>query len=68
MRSTPWPKLILRTVKVPCGPLLGGDDHAFKGLEAFFFALADLDLHADGVAGGEGGMVGALEVWRPVSA
>src|SRR5580704_3687680 len=21
MRSTPWPKLILRTVKVPCGPL-----------------------------------------------
>ena len=62
MRSTPWPKLILRTVKVPWGPFLHGDDHALEGLETLFFAFFDLDLHADGVAGGEIGKVGPLEL------
>ena len=42
--------------------LLAGDDHAFKGLETLFLAFFDLDLHADGVAGGEVGEVGALEL------
>src|ERR1035441_5437629 len=31
------------------GAAVGCDDHAFKGLEALFLALANLDLNADGV-------------------
>jgi hypothetical protein len=36
-------------------PFAGGDDHALKGLEAFFFAFTNLDLNSNGVAGGEMG-------------
>ena len=43
------------------GALFAGNDHAFERLEALFVALFDLNLHADGVAGGEVGEVGALE-------
>src|SRR6266702_2178735 len=41
--------------------LAGCNDHTFEGLEAFFFAFADLDLYADGVAGSEGGVIGPLK-------
>src|ERR1035441_9634850 len=40
---------------------VGCDDHAFKGLEALFLALANLDLNADGVAGAQRGVVGPLK-------
>jgi hypothetical protein len=43
------------------GALLAGNDHAFERLEAFFVALFDLHLHANGIAGGEVGEVGTLE-------
>jgi hypothetical protein len=42
--------------------LLASDDHAFEGLETLFIAFFDLDLHADKVAGGEVGKVGALKL------
>jgi hypothetical protein len=44
------------------GALLGGDDHAFEGLEAFFVAFLDLNLYANEVAGGEIREIGALEL------
>ncbi len=42
-------------------PTVGCDNHAFKGLEAFFLAFANLDLHAYGVAGAKRGVVGPLK-------
>ncbi len=59
MRSTPWPKLILRTVKLACARVVRADDDAFERLKAFFVAFLDLDLDFDGVAGPKFWEIGA---------
>ena len=40
-----------------------GDDGAFERLQAFLVAFLDLDVHADGVAGPELGMVAPLRLF-----
>ena len=60
MRSTPWPKLILRTVKLACGPAAARNHDAFECLQTLLVAFLDLHVHADGVARHELRNVGAL--------
>jgi hypothetical protein len=58
VRSTPTPKLILRTVKVSRSRnALAGDDDALEDLDARARALDDADVDLDGVAGPELGDV-----------
>ena len=45
-----------------------GDDHALEGLETLFLAFLNLDLHANGVAGGKGGEDRSWRAFQPVSA
>jgi len=51
IRSTPWPKLILRHGKAGLRAAGFRDHDSFKRLEALFVAFFDLYLHADGIAG-----------------
>ena len=60
VRSTPTPKLTLRTVNASRMPSpASGDDHAGEDLDSGAGALDDLDVHFDGVAWAEGGKIAA---------
>ena len=63
VRSTPTPKLTLRTVKVSRTPgALAADDRALEDLDPLPGALDHPDVHLDGVAGAEVGDVVAQAV------
>ena len=66
VRSTPTPKLTLRTVKVSrTAAALAADDDALEHLDPLAVALDHADVHLQGVAGGEVGdvvaQVGAVD-------